>query len=111
MTINGRPVGRRPAAPGWTPYDDRLLADTYDVTALLRSGANAIAASLGDGWYRGRLGWNPDGTGATTGRELGLIAQLEIELEDGTVQRIVSDETLARGHRRDPARRPLRRRR
>ena len=30
-------------APGWTAYRHRLLADTYDVTALLRPGENVIA--------------------------------------------------------------------
>ena len=40
--------------------DHRLLAATYDVTALLSSGRNVVSGVLGDGWYRGRLGVGPD---------------------------------------------------
>ena len=58
----------RPAGP---PYRHRLLADTYDVTALLRQGANVIGAAIGDGWYRGRLGCKPGGDRATYGPEVG----------------------------------------
>ena len=38
VTLNGRPVSDDLLAPGWTAYRHRLLADTYDVTALLRPG-------------------------------------------------------------------------
>lgn len=89
-TLNGQPVTEDLFAPGWTPYDKRLLAETYDVTALLQDGSNVIAASLGDGWYRGRLGWGGDSR-ARYGDTLALLAQLEIEFADGTVDRVVSD--------------------
>ena len=42
-------------APGWTSYTHRLRYQTFDVTDMLREGANALGAMLGDGWYRGRL--------------------------------------------------------
>ena len=54
--------------PGWTSYDKRLQYDTYDVTSLLRAGPNAIGATLGDGWYRGRLGF--EGKRNTYGKRL-----------------------------------------
>ena len=60
VTVNGRPVSDDLLAPGWTAYRHRLLADTYDVTPLLRAGENVIGATLGDGWYRGRLGCKPE---------------------------------------------------
>ena len=60
-------VGDDLLAPGWTAYDERLLADTYDVTALVHPGANVIAATLGDGWWRGRLGFKPQRDRATYG--------------------------------------------
>lgn len=91
ITINGRRISDQLLAPGWTTYRHRLLADTYDVTSLLSAGANVIAAVLGDGWYRGRLGWDPKGDRCRYGRELGLIAQLELELVDGTTRRIATD--------------------
>ena len=93
VRINGQPVSEDLLAPGWTAYRHRLIADTYDVTALLRPGENVIAAVLGDGWYRGRLGWKPGKDRCTYGREVGLIAQLEIELADGTARSIATDGT------------------
>jgi len=50
--VNGQPVSDHLFRPGWTSYDKRLQYDTYDITGLVRSGANAIAVTLGDGWYR-----------------------------------------------------------
>lgn len=84
LTINGQAVSDDLLAPGWTPYQQRLLADTYDVTGLLASGPNVLAGVIGDGWYRGRLGWDPDGQRAHYGSRIALIAQLEVILEDGT---------------------------
>ena len=93
LTLNGKPVAEAYLAPGWTAYRKRLLADTYDVTGLLRRGDNVLLAALGDGWFRGRLGWNPGHDRCHYGKDLGLIAQLEVELEDGSTQRIVSDRS------------------
>ena len=44
-------------APGWTSFDERPQYQTYDVTDLVKRGTNAVGATLGDGWYRGRLAW------------------------------------------------------
>ena len=94
ITINGRPVSDQLLAPGWTTYRHRLLADTYDVTSLLINGTNVIAGILGDGWYRGRLGWDREGGDRCWyGRDLGLIAQLELTLADGTTSRLATDAT------------------
>ena len=93
VSINGRPVTDELLNPGWSSYHHRLLAATYDVTALLTSGRNVVSGALGDGWYRGRLGWDPTGGDrARYGSDLGLIAQLEIELSDGSSMRVVTNE-------------------
>src|SRR5205814_4103651 len=42
VELNGTRVGDRLFTPGWTSYDKRLQYDTYDVTALLRPGANVL---------------------------------------------------------------------
>src|SRR5689334_17973748 len=78
VRINGVRVSGDMLAPGWTPYDRRLLVDTYDVTGLLCPGENVIAAVLGDGWYRGRLGFHPGRDRCTYGTEVALLAQLEL---------------------------------
>ena len=50
-----------------------------------------IGAILGDGWARGYLGFR--GGRNTYADRLALLAQLEIRLADGSVQRLVSDES------------------
>lgn len=81
--LNGVRVGDEVLAPGWTVYPHRLVYATYDVTDLLKVGPNAIGAFLGDGWYRGRLGFD-GGSRDIYGDRLALIAQLEVVLADGT---------------------------
>ena len=88
--INGMVVGDYALAPGWTSYDKRLRYQAIDVTGRLRPGRNAIGAILADGWYRGRLGFG-GGRRNTWGDRLALLAQLEVQYVDGTVDRIVTD--------------------
>jgi alpha-L-rhamnosidase len=88
--LNGVRVGDQVLAPGWTSYGQRLRYQTYDVTDLLRAGPNVIGAVLGDGWYRGRLGFD-GGQRNVYGDQLGLLAQLEISYSDGVFARVVTD--------------------
>jgi alpha-L-rhamnosidase len=90
--INGQTVGDHVLDPGWTSYNHRLRYYTFDVGRLLGEGRNAIGAILGDGWYRGRLGFN-GGRRNIYGDRLALLAQLEIRYDDGTTERIVTDES------------------
>ncbi|MBF4570646.1 glycoside hydrolase family 78 protein [Plantibacter sp. VKM Ac-2880] len=89
--INGRRVGDEALAPGWTSYANRLRTATHDVTALLHPGDNAIGSWMGDGWYRGRLGWR-GGFRNLFGSDLSLIAQLELRYHDGRVETLATDE-------------------
>ncbi|MET0888287.1 MAG: family 78 glycoside hydrolase catalytic domain, partial [Mycetocola sp.] len=84
LEINGRRVGDDELAPGWTAYESRLRYTTYEVTDLVAAGDNTIGAWLGDGWWRGYLGWGKKK--ALYGSQLGLIAQLEIDYADGSRQ-------------------------
>ena len=93
VTINGQAVSTDLLAPGWTPYHRRLLADTYDVATLLRPGLNVVAGLVGDGWYRGRLGWDPGHDRGRYGPDIGLIAQLEVALSDGRNATIATDDS------------------
>jgi len=90
-SINGERVTDEELAPGWTSYAHRLRFRTHDVTALLREGANTIEVLLGNGWYRGRLGW--DGQRALYGERLAALAQLEVTHADGTVRTFGTDAT------------------
>jgi alpha-L-rhamnosidase len=90
-TINGKKVGDAYLTPGWTSYNNRLLYQTFDVTAHLKSGKNAIGVQLGNGWYRGELGWEKKT--AFYGKETALLLQINIEYADGTTEKVVSDGT------------------
>ncbi len=89
LHLNGARVGDALLTPGWTSYHRRVQYQTYDVTALLRQGDNAIGAVLGDGWYRGYLG--SPGDKGIYGTRLGLILQLDIRYANGRTQRVASD--------------------
>jgi alpha-L-rhamnosidase len=89
-TLNGARVGDEVLDPGWTSYHHRLRYRTHDVTALLRDGENRLDVLLGNGWYRGRLGWN--GKRALYGDRLALLAQLEVAYADGSVEVVGTDE-------------------
>ncbi|MBK8051520.1 MAG: alpha-L-rhamnosidase N-terminal domain-containing protein [Anaerolineales bacterium] len=89
-SLNGRRVGDWQFTPGWTTYSKHIQYQTYDVTGHLTGGANAIGAVLGDGWYRGRLGWKERRN--LYGDRLALLLQLHIDYDDGRTEVIVSDE-------------------
>ncbi|MFD3440183.1 alpha-L-rhamnosidase [Streptomyces sp. NPDC058685] len=85
--LNGRRVGRDQLAPGWTDYRKRVQYQTFDVTASLRPGANALAAYVAPGWYAGNVGmFGPH----QYGERPALLAQLDIDYADGTSERIIS---------------------
>lgn len=82
LVLNGRRVGDIELAPGSTAYGSQLDVQTYDVTDFVVEGTNALGAVLSDGWWRGKVGFNREVD--AWGTELALLAQLEIDLEDGT---------------------------
>lgn len=79
--INGHRAGDARLTPGWTSYQERVLLDTVDVTGLLREGANVIVLEVGDGWYRGRMGFAQ--RTQIYGDRSGAVAQ--IDTEDGVL--------------------------
>lgn len=89
--LNGERIGDHVMDPGWTSYRHRLLYQTFDVTKQLHEGRNALGAMLGDGWFRGRLGFG-GGRRNLYGDHLALLAQLEITYGDGTSERLVTDD-------------------
>ncbi|MBQ9507222.1 MAG: family 78 glycoside hydrolase catalytic domain, partial [Clostridia bacterium] len=87
--LNGARVSA-PLAPGVTDYRRRVQYRTCDVTALLKEN-NTLTVELADGWYRGSVGaW---GIRNQYGVETKFLAQLEIAYEDGSVERVVTDES------------------
>ena len=87
--LNGRPVAPDTLlAPGWTDFHKRVLYQTYDVTPLLKQGANAIGVMLGGGWYSSPMTWV--GFRYTPGPDL-LRAQLDLTLANGEHRTIATD--------------------
>ncbi|WP_255410297.1 family 78 glycoside hydrolase catalytic domain [Amycolatopsis sp. CA-128772] len=83
LTLNGRKVGDQYLAPGCTEYAKRIQSRTYDVTGLVRAGANGFGAALGDGWWAGKIGLAGKGQ---YGTDLALVARMKITYTDGSVQ-------------------------
>jgi len=94
-SINGVSVAAEYLNPGWTAYQARLNYETFDVTDLLSSGSNALGFVLGDGWYRGKMGFMAkyDNYGTKTS----VLAQLELEFEDGTREVVATDASFKTG--------------
>ncbi|MDR3194175.1 MAG: glycoside hydrolase family 78 protein [Tannerella sp.] len=51
LYINGEKIGNHRLDPTFTRFDRRNLYVTYDVTAQLQDGVNAVGVLLGNGWY------------------------------------------------------------
>ncbi len=90
LSLNGKRVGDYLFTPGWTSYNKQIQYQTYDVTALLEPGKNCIGAILGDGWYRGYLGWADKRN--LYGDKLALLCQMHIVCTDGSQHTIGSDQ-------------------
>lgn len=106
LYINGKKVGDHQLSPNQTNYDRRavekwdesrignmtttVLYETFDITSSLNAGKNALGVWLGNGWYIQADRPNDKPLWYDTPR---LIAQFEIEYEDGTKDWIISDES------------------
>lgn len=89
LFLNGKKVSTDLFTPGWTSYNKRLQYQTYDVTPMLRQ-KNAIGAIIGDGWYRGNIGFR--GQHNYYGNRLALLVQLIIHYTDGTSKTVVTNK-------------------
>lgn len=82
LELNGKRIGDEYFTPGWTAYDFRFQYQTFDITSQLKQGENCLGALLGDGWFRGPIGW--EGGRNSYGDQLALLAQVVITYTDGT---------------------------
>jgi alpha-L-rhamnosidase len=94
VSIDGIPVSPDVLTPGWSSYEWRLRYAEYDVTAQfaaprIDSSRFVLGIALGDGWYRGRLGW---GEGVQRyGADIAGLAELRIQFADGHQQVVATD--------------------
>ncbi|MFH1524236.1 MAG: glycoside hydrolase family 78 protein [Chloroflexota bacterium] len=86
--INGVRVGDKLLTPGWTDYFKRIQYQVYDVTELLRTGANSFGAILGDGWGVGHIAWLGRQHYADRPQ---LLAQIVLAYSDGSKEIIATD--------------------
>ncbi|MFA6128950.1 MAG: glycoside hydrolase family 78 protein [Bacteroidales bacterium] len=91
LEVNGKIPNDWLFTPGWTSYNNHLQYQTYDLTRILKKGDNAIGVMLGNGWYKGDLGWSK--TSNLYGNQTGVLAQLAVEYTDGSKALVVTDKT------------------
>jgi alpha-L-rhamnosidase len=86
--LNGRRVSDARLAPSSTDASKRILYQAYDVTALLRDGANVLGFAVGDGWYASEYSNGSRYAFGPAPRR--LRAQLELTYADGGVETIAT---------------------
>lgn len=88
--INGEKAGDEVLAPFVNDYTQAYQAETYDIAGNLEAGENEIQVLLGNGWYKGRFGFNP---AFHYGECFAFIAEIHLEYEDGTEETLLTDHT------------------
>ena len=91
FAVNGVKAGEDRMNPGWTSYHNRLQYQIYDVTEQLKSRENLLEMTVGNGWYKGILGFMC--TPNIYGDRVGAFAELHITYEDGDREVICTDES------------------
>ncbi|GAA2971450.1 alpha-L-rhamnosidase [Microbacterium terrae] len=91
--LNGQAITDALYTPGWTSYEWRVHYTDHDVTALLVD-RSVLGIRVGNGWYRGRLGWIET---ERYGTEIAAYAKLVIDYADGHRQIIATDESWTVG--------------
>jgi alpha-L-rhamnosidase len=98
--LNGTRIGDDHYNPGLTQYNVTHMYQTYDVTSLIKPGANALGAMLGEGWWSGLLSfgtiWNHFGDRQS------LLAKLVISYKDGTFETITTNDRTWKYYGRGP---------
>lgn len=90
--VNEKKAGREFLMPGYHCYDSFLEYQTLDVTELLSQGKNKIAVLLGEGWYKGRFGFDGDYRNLY-GNQKKYIGELHIRYANGQEECIVTDSS------------------
>lgn len=82
LNLNGRKVGDEVLAPFCNDYTHWIQAETYDVTDQLSEGENHLDVWLGNGWYKGRFGFD-GGPCNIFGDRMQLLLELRAQMPDG----------------------------
>lgn len=103
MHLNGKRVGEDWFAPGDSQFREVLGYHAYDVTDLVDTGTNCIAAQLNPAWYIGYMTFTISNFNFFGDNEA-LLAKLVITYEDGSKQVIVSDPDTWKAYNDGPVR-------
>ncbi|MFZ2509621.1 MAG: family 78 glycoside hydrolase catalytic domain [Gordonia sp. (in: high G+C Gram-positive bacteria)] len=82
--VNGQSVSDDVLSPGWTSYRDRLVHETVDITDLVGTGQNVLAATLAGCWYTEKYGYYGQAK-RVFGDQPSFLAQLRVEYTDDEV--------------------------
>lgn len=88
--LNGKRVGDDYFNPGATQYNKTLMYQTYDVTAAICAGQNALGAILAEGWWSGGSTFVGDNWNFFGDRQ-SLLAKLVITYADGSEEVVVTE--------------------
>lgn len=92
VELNGKKIGNRVLAPGYTSYDRRILYQTYDLTEGLEA-ENEFAITVAPGWAVGHLGYDNEDNTCYYADHVSAVAEITVVFEDGTQEVINTDET------------------
>lgn len=92
LELNGEKVGDYKLSPECTPYDKYHQYQTYDITDTLHIGENVVGMHLAPGWWSGIIGLFA--ASCQYGSEIAGLMQMEITYQDGTSEKIVTDESF-----------------
>jgi alpha-L-rhamnosidase len=90
--VNGQKAGDEYLAPYYNAYNKWIQYQTYDITELLQDGTNSVDVALGNGWYKGRFGFEGM-KDELYGDKFALLCEIVVTYEDGSVEVINSDES------------------
>lgn len=85
-------VGDEFMTPYCNNYNSWLQVQTYDVTELLEE-SNVLSIGVGDGWFKGRFGFDLMNPHGYFGNDLSVIAELHLMYENGEEEVIGTDES------------------
>jgi len=89
LRVNGVKAGDHVLAPAWTNYRATVLYEMLDVTALMKTGANAVGVLLGNGFYNVAGGRYAKYTGSFG--QPRLFVQIHLEYGDGSTADVGTD--------------------
>jgi alpha-L-rhamnosidase len=89
--LNGKRISNDYFNPGLTQYNKNLMYQTYDLTADVKKGQNALGAWLSEGWWSGNITYNGDNWNYFGDRP-SLLAKLVVTYADGSEQIVASND-------------------